>query len=295
MGDYRITIEAVGGHGCGREAKDGDVVPRCGQLSCPDCSAVNFVQQLRTSGNDVKLAKLEHWPVPGAAGSTRTEKPGPVDDLLTGTRSGSFSEAGRATLGALLALAFVSLVTLVGCGNDTPAAPVDPVAEAAKAAAEERKQACTQASVDANFLQGGFRRTRWSSKDDVVVRADPKNDRGAVLDVSCDPPYGREASWTLLADGLRCRSFGAVRSLQHDLNCEGDGIVVELVTHLSQGKSFKSEAVGLVSSVGVSARSELDRDVDLVLRARRLVAAAAPEDRARVAAALERELEISLR
>lgn len=192
----------------------------------------------------------------------------------------------------------VLLLGLAVCScSDTPAAPaaVDPAIEAAKAAAEERKQACTQASVDAQFMQGGFRRTRWPSKDDVVVRADPKNDRGAILELSCDPPFGREASWTLLADGVRCRAFGAVRSLQHDLNCEGDGIVVELLTHVSQGKVFKSEAVGLVSSVGVSTLSELDREVELVLRAQRLVAAAPPEERARVAAALEREFEISLR
>lgn len=91
MGDYRITIEAVGGHGCGREAKDGDVVTRCGSPSCPDCNAIALVQELGRTGNTVSLAKLEHWPVPGAAGCTRTEKPGPVDDLIAGTRAGSFS------------------------------------------------------------------------------------------------------------------------------------------------------------------------------------------------------------
>jgi len=90
MGDYRITIEAVGNHGCGREAKDGEVVKRCGMPYCVDCQAEAFVAQLKR-GENVKVAKLEHWPVPGAAGTTRTENPGPVDDLITGTRSGSFT------------------------------------------------------------------------------------------------------------------------------------------------------------------------------------------------------------
>lgn len=90
MGDYRITIEAVGGHGCGREAKDGEVVARCRRPNCPDCKVDALVQELKATGNSVAKATIEHWPVPGAAGTTRTENPGPVDDLLTGTRSGQF-------------------------------------------------------------------------------------------------------------------------------------------------------------------------------------------------------------
>lgn len=86
MGDHRVTVEAVGGHGCGREVKAGTMQP-CGEASCPDCQARRFVEGLKTSGNSVKVAKLEHWPVPGAAGTTRTENPGPVDDLLTGIRT----------------------------------------------------------------------------------------------------------------------------------------------------------------------------------------------------------------
>lgn len=90
MGDFRITIEGVGGHGCGREAKDGEEVIRCGRSSCPDCTAIEFVDELKAANNIVS-AKMEHWPVPGAAGTTRTENPGPIDDLLTGTRRGTFN------------------------------------------------------------------------------------------------------------------------------------------------------------------------------------------------------------
>lgn len=89
MGDYRITIEAVGGHGCGRESENGGVVTRCGLPHCPDCKTIAFVEDLK-NGENVKVAKIEHWPVPGAAGTTRTDRPGPVDDLLTGIRRGKF-------------------------------------------------------------------------------------------------------------------------------------------------------------------------------------------------------------
>jgi len=90
MGDYRIVVEAVGGHGCGREANDGEVVKRCGEPHCPDCIAIQFIARLKNTGNSVAVATIEHWPVPGVAGSTRIETPGPVDDLLTGVRRGRF-------------------------------------------------------------------------------------------------------------------------------------------------------------------------------------------------------------
>lgn len=89
MGDYRVVIEGIGSHGCGREAKDGDVVTRCGNPGCVDCIAIAAVESLKTAGS-VAVARVEHWPVPGAAGTTRTENAGPVDDLIAGTRSGQF-------------------------------------------------------------------------------------------------------------------------------------------------------------------------------------------------------------
>lgn len=96
MGDFRITVEGVGGHGCDRLAKPtvlgepGAHVNRCRRMDCPDCRAIDFVDTLKRSGCSVSVAKLEHWPVPGAAGTTRTEDPGPVDDLLSGMRDRSF-------------------------------------------------------------------------------------------------------------------------------------------------------------------------------------------------------------
>lgn len=86
MGDFTITIKAVGGHGCKREAKSGDKIYGCGQMSCPDCQAREFVRLLQRTGTNVGSATLEHWP-------NQTPQPGPVDDLLTGIRTGSFGNS----------------------------------------------------------------------------------------------------------------------------------------------------------------------------------------------------------
>lgn len=106
MGDFRITIEAVGGHGCGRGSEQQRVrfdserrpvstgpeleVVRCRLRGCPDCATIAFVDELKRSGCSVAVAKIEHWPVPGAAKTTRTDNPGPIDDLIDGTRDRPF-------------------------------------------------------------------------------------------------------------------------------------------------------------------------------------------------------------
>jgi hypothetical protein len=96
MGDYRITIDAVGGHGCQREVKDGGPLqPDCGSKHCPDCAARRLVAELQSIGNTVMAAKLEHWPESmmrwdGSMGDRGGSAHGPIDDLKTGVRSGSF-------------------------------------------------------------------------------------------------------------------------------------------------------------------------------------------------------------
>ena len=85
-----MRVHAVGGHGCQRDKKHGAKLDaRCGSQNCPDCLAREFVEKLRASGNDVKVASLTHWPadLPGYS-----EQPlGEVrDDLIGGTRRGSF-------------------------------------------------------------------------------------------------------------------------------------------------------------------------------------------------------------
>lgn len=81
MGDFRIEVNATGGHGCQRELKDGSEVGDCGQPSCPDCLARRFVRDLKNQGQMVKDALLIHWP---------NSTPTIVDNLVSGKRSGSF-------------------------------------------------------------------------------------------------------------------------------------------------------------------------------------------------------------
>ena len=81
MGDYRVVIEATGGHGCQREKRDGAVVGTCDSPGCPDCRVRALVKDLRATGNTVKSATLTHWP--GEQGEV-------TDDLVSGVRRGSF-------------------------------------------------------------------------------------------------------------------------------------------------------------------------------------------------------------
>jgi hypothetical protein len=86
MGNYRIVIDAVGGHGCQRDVKDGEEVQdQCGSTHCPDCAARAFVTRLAHQGNDVRSATLTHWP-----GTLAEVK----DDLVSRKRTGNFREAG---------------------------------------------------------------------------------------------------------------------------------------------------------------------------------------------------------
>lgn len=62
MGDFRIQIDAVGGHGCQRDVKDGGIVYGCGSMNCPDCITAEFVSKMLRSGAHVKAATLVHWP-----------------------------------------------------------------------------------------------------------------------------------------------------------------------------------------------------------------------------------------
>lgn len=82
MGNFKITIEAIGGHGADRVAKDGEVVNFYkGGGESPDALAKTFYEVLKWKGFDVKSAILQHWP----------GEPSEVqDDLKTGIRKGNF-------------------------------------------------------------------------------------------------------------------------------------------------------------------------------------------------------------
>lgn len=81
MGDFRIEVNATGGHGCQREKGNKSKIEPCGQPGCPDCIAREFVAKLKASGTMVRDALLIHWPNSG---------PVIVDNLNDGTRYGDF-------------------------------------------------------------------------------------------------------------------------------------------------------------------------------------------------------------
>ena len=83
MGNFKIEIEAVGGHGVLRHVKEGDVIPYGDAVpSEPDVLAAKFVEEFKKT-NDVVSAKLVHWP----------DTTPIVDNLLTGSREhGDFME-----------------------------------------------------------------------------------------------------------------------------------------------------------------------------------------------------------
>lgn len=83
MGNFKIEIEAVGGHGVLRHVKQGDIIPYGdAHPNEPDVLAVKFVEEFKKT-NNVVSAKLVHWP----------DTTPIVDDLLTGIREhGDFME-----------------------------------------------------------------------------------------------------------------------------------------------------------------------------------------------------------
>jgi hypothetical protein len=100
MGDFRIVIDAVGGHGQDRENKSGSGInfgDPADDYPTPEALALKFVEELKAKGNSVQGAKVIHWPLEalGHDGQyTDQLKNGRssqiVDDLLTGKRVGNF-------------------------------------------------------------------------------------------------------------------------------------------------------------------------------------------------------------
>lgn len=83
MGNYRITINAVGGHGQDRSKGHGETVDFSAHSDrSPEAIIKRAVEELKASGNTVSEATVHHWP-----GSSLEI----LDNLLTGRRTGSFS------------------------------------------------------------------------------------------------------------------------------------------------------------------------------------------------------------
>jgi hypothetical protein len=83
MGNFKIEIEAVGGHGVLRHVKQGEIIPYAdAHPNEPDVLAVKFVEEFKKT-NSMVSAKLVHWPDTSPI----------VDNLLTGIREhGDFTE-----------------------------------------------------------------------------------------------------------------------------------------------------------------------------------------------------------
>lgn len=82
MGNFRITISGVGGHGVDRGKGHGETVDfAAGGDSTPDAIAKRLVDELVASGAQVSEATVHHWP--GQDSQV-------VDSLLSGRRCGSF-------------------------------------------------------------------------------------------------------------------------------------------------------------------------------------------------------------
>lgn len=84
MGDFLIRIHAVGGHGCNREAKAGEMFMGCGRLDCVDCAAAALVKQYAMlPSTKIESATQTHWPVELAKiGRSYDEAHEVVDDLF---------------------------------------------------------------------------------------------------------------------------------------------------------------------------------------------------------------------
>lgn len=82
MGNYRIIINAVGGHGQDRSKGHGETVDfEADNPNSPEAIVKRAVEELQASGNTVSEATVHHWP------GTPSEV---VDNLITGRRTGSF-------------------------------------------------------------------------------------------------------------------------------------------------------------------------------------------------------------
>lgn len=81
MGKFSITIGGIGNHGCDRHSQEGEKLrTRCNRLTCVDCLAFDFVQNLRQKGFRLGEAKFTHH-----AGAVDPEQI-VVDDLLENKR-----------------------------------------------------------------------------------------------------------------------------------------------------------------------------------------------------------------
>ncbi len=84
MGSFEFRVRAVGGHGCQRDAREGEEFTGCGRMGCPDCEARMFVSRVGEAMS-VERATLTHWP----------DDPTVVVDNLAPPARGDYDRVGR--------------------------------------------------------------------------------------------------------------------------------------------------------------------------------------------------------
>lgn len=101
MGQFAVVITGTGNHGCSRDVGDGGQVLGCQRPDCVDCIAREFTRRFKRNGVYTLQAELVHWPnmtVEPADGQEVVagyvlvvpQESTVRDDLVTGTRHGSF-------------------------------------------------------------------------------------------------------------------------------------------------------------------------------------------------------------
>lgn len=94
MGDFRIVIDTVGGHGQDREKKNGEIVDfGSDQLNSPEAYFKKCIEDAIAKGiiSSDTTAKVIHWPLDNYGGPEKNGRTAYIaDDLLTGKRTGSF-------------------------------------------------------------------------------------------------------------------------------------------------------------------------------------------------------------
>lgn len=101
MGDFRVIIDAIGGHGQDRDKKDGEKVDFTHEgnghhsTQTPEAIAQTLVLAMRGAGINIQGAKVIHWPAdnyPKTDEDPNGREAGKeiTDDLITGIRTNQF-------------------------------------------------------------------------------------------------------------------------------------------------------------------------------------------------------------
>ena len=88
MGTFRVSVTAVGNHGCQRQMNGAEIITGCGQSGCTDCITREYVEKLKKAAS-VSEAYILHWP----GSQVRPDGLGGevLDNLLTERRLGRFN------------------------------------------------------------------------------------------------------------------------------------------------------------------------------------------------------------